>query len=375
MSRVQGYTPEILVLGRSRHFPACNSNENTGSSEWIGVGDEEQTGLESTEFLENLARRETARKAFVSADHEQKLRRALLRQSRPKREAFAKGQWVMFWRHGKAGQPSQWIGPGKVIVSEEPNVVWVTYFSRLFRCAPEHLRSVSERECQSSSIENQSEALPDQLGTGVFQYTDLTGPQVVQVPVDNQTMMIPETAVPPQVAPVPSGTSETSEDQPDAEPLQENPPPADIPIPDEPFSEDSGEDSALHQWEDFRDHWQIRDDKVFRIHREPRYRMFCPTNVVDCPIPTDWLLPERETQGRFHGTHDWHTDDVWLNNPQGHQSLPTHWVGETIFHVRPEFQDQLPKTPMRKPTSYSGISFDIDFPKNDFHWFEHCPAA
>ena len=108
MSRVHGYTPEILVLGRSRHFPSCNSNEQTGSSEWLSLGEEEESQLESSKFLENLARRETARKAFVSADHDQKLRRALLRQSRPKREIFEKGQWVMFWRHGKVGQPSQY---------------------------------------------------------------------------------------------------------------------------------------------------------------------------------------------------------------------------------------------------------------------------
>ena len=219
MSRVHGYTPEILVLGRSRHFPSCNSNEQTGSSDWLSLGEEEESQLESSKFLENLARRETARKAFVSADHDQKLRRALLRQSRPKRETFEKGQWVMFWRHGKVGQPSQWLGPGKVIVSEEPNVIWITHLSRLYRCAPEHLRAVSERECQAARNSSNAAELPDHLGTGVFQYTDLTGNQAINVPVDHHTLNPPDVQIPPDVVTsVPSGSSEMSEEQPDAEP-------------------------------------------------------------------------------------------------------------------------------------------------------------
>ena len=260
MSRVHGYTPEILVLGRSRHFPSCNSNETTGSSEWLaGESEAEEAKLESSKFLENMARREAARKAFVSADHDQKLRRALLRQSRPSRETFEKGQWVMFWRNGKAGQPSQWIGPGKVIVSEDPNVVWITYLSRLFRCAPEHIRAVSERECQPAMIEDNSATLPSQLGTGVFQYTDLTGNQAESVPVDHQTLLPPDHGPPPPVIPVPSGSSETTDTQPDEEPLQEPPAPVEIPVPDGPFSDDNGEDSALLQWEECHDHWKIKN--------------------------------------------------------------------------------------------------------------------
>ena len=377
MSRVHGYTPEILVLGRSRHAPACNSNEQHGSSDWLTPGEDEESNLDSARFLENLARREAARKAFVSADHDQKLRRALLRQSRPSRETFEKGQWVMFWRHGKIGQQGQWIGPGKVIVSEDQNVVWVTYMSRLYRCAPEHLRAVSERECPSTSSSDDGvanpERIPDRLGTGVFQYVDLTGPQAVTVPIENHTFAPSEVIPPPVIPPVHSGTSEISEEQPDAEPQQEVTPPTnpeEIPVPEDDFSE-SGEDSALSQWKEYHDHWIIHNDKIHRVHREPRYRMFCPTNVVDCPIPLEWLLPDRETQGRFHNTHDWNTFDVWQNNPQSHQSLPMHWTGETIFHVRPEFQNQVSLTPVNKTPVYPGVAFQIELESHEIH---HCMA-
>ena len=377
MSRVHGYTPEILVLGRSRHAPACNSNEQHGSSDWLTPGEDEESNLDSTRFLENLARREAARKAFVSADHDQKLRRALLRQSRPSRETFEKGQWVMFWRHGKIGQQGQWIGPGKVIVSEDQNVVWVTHMSRLYRCAPEHLRAVSKRECPSTSSSDDGvanpERIPDRLGTGVFQYVDLTGPQAITVPIENHTFAPSEVIPPPVIPPVHSGTSEISEEQPDAEPQQEITPPTnpeEIPVPEDDFSE-SGEDSALSQWKEYHDHWIIHNDKIHRVHREPRYRMFCPTNVVDCPIPLEWLLPDRETQGRFHNTHDWNTFDVWQNNPQSHQSLPMHWTGETIFHVRPEFQNQVSLTPVNKTPVYPGVAFQIELESHEIH---HCMA-
>ena len=375
MSRIHGYTPEILVLGRSRHAPACNSNEQTGSSDWMVPDQDTEVPLEGSRFLENLARREAARKAFVSADHDQKLRRALLRQSRPNRGSFDKGQWVMFWRSGKTGQPSQWIGPGKVVVTEDQNIVWVTYLSRLYRCAPEHLRAVSERECPTNpeSNGNPHDDLPNRLGTGVFQYTDLTGPQAVTIPVNNQDLTLPEVATAPVNPPGNSGTSEISEEQPDAEPQQEVHPstaPEDVPIPEDAFS-DNGDDSALSQWENYHDHWKIVGNQLHRIHREPRYRMFCPTNVVDCPVPVDWLLPARETQGLFHGTHDWNTRDVWQDNPQSHQSLPMHWTGETIFHVRPEFQDQIQQPSPQVDTHYNGVALQIELDSQEIH---HCMA-
>ena len=36
-------------------------------------------------------------------------------------------------------------------------------------------------------------------------------------------------------------------------PSQENPQPADVPIPDDQFSDDNTEDSALSQWKEFHD--------------------------------------------------------------------------------------------------------------------------
>ena len=130
-SRHKGYSPEILVLGKSRHSPSCNSNEPNDPSEWLS----ENPDFEISEFCQNLKRRESARKAFIIADHDQKLRRAWLRRSRPARQLYAPGDWVMFWRHNRVNNQGQWHGPAKIVLTEDQNVLWLTHLSRLYRCA------------------------------------------------------------------------------------------------------------------------------------------------------------------------------------------------------------------------------------------------
>ena len=53
---------------------------------------------------------------------------------------------------------------------EDPNVVWLTHLSRLYRCAPEHLRELSSREAEALPVDSQhgQPPFPDQtrLGTG-----------------------------------------------------------------------------------------------------------------------------------------------------------------------------------------------------------------
>lgn len=104
LSRHKGYSPEILVLGKSRHSPSCNSNEPNDPSEWLS----ENPDL----FCQNLKRRESARKAFIIADHDQKLRRAWLRRSRPARQLYGPGGLgdVLATQQGKQPRPMAWAG-------------------------------------------------------------------------------------------------------------------------------------------------------------------------------------------------------------------------------------------------------------------------
>jgi hypothetical protein len=58
--------------------------------------------------------------------------------------------FVMFWRPGRGERKGQWIGPARVIVQEGQSVVWVSFSSRVYRVAPEHLRCLSDREASDN---------------------------------------------------------------------------------------------------------------------------------------------------------------------------------------------------------------------------------
>ena len=135
--------------------------------------------LEMSQFRRNLQRREQARIAFIRSDHDLRLRCSLLRRARPLRCPATPGRWVMLWREGKGALHGAWHGPAKVLMREDPHVVWLSHLSRLFGCAPEHIRELSSREQEQVPAEQSSQESPLQpfegrLGTGVFQYHDLT---------------------------------------------------------------------------------------------------------------------------------------------------------------------------------------------------------
>eukprot|EP00434_Breviolum_minutum_P025492 symbB.v1.2.022525.t1/scaffold1944.1/size145740/2 len=310
LSRHKGYTPEILVLGKSRHVPACVSNETEEPTDWL-----DPTGAdpEMQWFRDNLARRETARKAFITADHDQRLRRAYLRRSRPTREVHQPGDLVMYWRNGKGNQAGQWHGPGQVIIQEGSQVIWISHLSRLYRCAPEQVRPLSQRESDEA---------------GVFQYQDLSH------------QIMPSTEIPdttPQIenpnASNGSHTAETEEEQPDSEPGNHDLTSAvDVPIPSDNFSEDelAEEDNLFAQ---VFGHWTVEGQYVVRHHVELRNRMFCPTNVTDCPIDIADLTTDRETIVQpLHG-EPWTINDHW-NQVQSQRTLPLPWTGMSRFRIK-----------------------------------------
>ena len=89
LSRHRGFSPEILVLGKSRHDPFSNCSDDNHHS-WTEQGD-------TSRFHQNLNRRVAARKAFIDADHDMKVRRAVHRRSRPDRDVFSVGQHELNW--------------------------------------------------------------------------------------------------------------------------------------------------------------------------------------------------------------------------------------------------------------------------------------
>ena len=90
----KGYAPEVLVLGKHTRLPGAVCSDSQLPAHAL-ADSEHCHGLL---FRENLAKRETARRAFHVADNDAVLRRAILRRSRPSRQWFQKGEWVMVWQ-------------------------------------------------------------------------------------------------------------------------------------------------------------------------------------------------------------------------------------------------------------------------------------
>lgn len=181
---------------------------------------------EGVRFRSELARREQARKAFVEVDNNQVMRRAILQRSRPPRQSYEKGQWVMMWRKRGENQ-GQWIGPAQVIVQEGPQVTWTNMGTRLYRIAPEHLRPLSafEEQKRANRGEESSHTMP--IGQGVTQFQDLIGTQNVNpgtegnghLPEENIEPGIQTEAVPQdETQDIIGDTGESNGDQPDQEP-------------------------------------------------------------------------------------------------------------------------------------------------------------
>ena len=150
----KGYAPEVLVLGKHTRLPGAVCSDTQLPAHAL-ADSEHCHGLL---FRENLAKREAARKAFHTADNDAVLRRAILRRSRPSRQWYQKGEWVMVWRSGlNAG----WHGPMRVIIQENSQVIWITQHGRIYRRAPEHVRPVTAMESREISPGDVTTPIPE----------------------------------------------------------------------------------------------------------------------------------------------------------------------------------------------------------------------
>ena len=62
--------------------------------------------------------------------------------------------------------------------------------------------------------------------------------------------------------------------------------------------------------------------------------MFCPTNAVDCPIPTESLEDQRETWIKPIGQECIKISDQWKENIKAHRNLPFAWTGISKFTIK-----------------------------------------
>eukprot|EP00435_Cladocopium_sp_Y103_P018806 s1370_g4.t1 len=211
----RGFAPEVLVLGKHTRLPGAVSSDILLPAHFLADSETAQ-GLR---FRQQLACRETARRAFHSADNSAALRRAMLRRSNPHRGTYQPGEWVMSWREGHGQNPGYWQGPMKVVVHENQYTVWATMASKLYRIAPEHVRPVTSEEAQgiivrsdepsSAEIAKQIPRNPEGGITRIIQADPLPAPlevPPVPVPVNAPDVNVPES------------NSSAQEEQPDVEP-------------------------------------------------------------------------------------------------------------------------------------------------------------
>ena len=167
-SRYRGYPPEMLVFGKTGKDAASNMSNLSMASHGLAAA-ETPEGLR---FREELASRERARRANAEVDNCQVMRRAMLQRTRPKREEYPKGTWVMIWR--KRGENiGNWSGPMQVVLQESQQVIWVSMGSNLFRIAPEHVRPLSAVE-EAENEHNQKRENAKDITQRVTQFQDLT---------------------------------------------------------------------------------------------------------------------------------------------------------------------------------------------------------
>ena len=168
---------------------------------------------EGIRFRTKLAVRETARRAFHSADNDQALRRAVLRRSCPHRGQFAPGDWVMVWRPNSVGEGA-WQGPMKVVQQESESVIWVTMLSKLFRVAPERVRPVTSAESRrlvDIRGPDHGESTSHRIGQGVTQLHETTVDMPISTPTNARDLTEEMTTTDPM-------TRQETHEQPDLEP-------------------------------------------------------------------------------------------------------------------------------------------------------------
>eukprot|EP00435_Cladocopium_sp_Y103_P034646 s733_g9.t1 len=176
LMRQKGYSPEQIVLGKSRKLPASLTSDESAVSHELALED----SPESDSFRRLLDIRTTAKKAFLMTDNDQAIRRALLRRSCPVRGPFLPGQLVMYWvkRRSNRQEAGRWYGPAKVILQESQSAVWLSHAERLFKCAPESIRPASLREWNTVNSQEHS---------WIPQIRPLTSTQTQSRPPDQET--------------------------------------------------------------------------------------------------------------------------------------------------------------------------------------------
>ena len=144
-----GFSPAQRIFGYQPRIPGGALSEGHQD---VGVISRAQAG--DVQIQRSMEIRKQAAIAFHEVDCQQALRAAATHGPRPVYD-YQVGQAVYFWRRGAnaSRKPANafWHGPARVVATQLPTTVWVSYNRHLVKAAPEKLRPASEEEFMSLS--------------------------------------------------------------------------------------------------------------------------------------------------------------------------------------------------------------------------------
>ncbi|OLQ01053.1 hypothetical protein AK812_SmicGene16199 [Symbiodinium microadriaticum] len=144
-----GYSPIQRVVGYSPRLPGgllSGGESDHMVSDLVRLGD--------AQAEKAMRMRKAAAIAFHAADCDQALRASIHSGPRPHRN-YETGQAVFFWRRGagstKKTRMSYWQGPARVMMTDLPGCLWLSFQNTVVKVAPERVRPASEEEQLSLS--------------------------------------------------------------------------------------------------------------------------------------------------------------------------------------------------------------------------------
>eukprot|EP00435_Cladocopium_sp_Y103_P005667 s2718_g1.t2 len=139
-----GYSPIQRVIGYTPKLPGgllSGDAANRAFPDKVRLGDEGVTRA--------MQMRKAASIAFHATECEDALRRAISSGPRPFQN-FEVGEAVYFWRVGQGSTrkpaPAYWHGPARVVMTDPPTTLWLSYQGTLVKASPERVRRSSEEE-------------------------------------------------------------------------------------------------------------------------------------------------------------------------------------------------------------------------------------
>jgi len=233
----QGYAPEVIVFGKHSRLPGSILSDESVPSHEQAL--QEENSISPAAFRQTLAIRESARRAFHTADNCNALRRALLRRACPTRGHYVKGEWVMTWKNGPLNQ-HRWCGPHRVILQENHHTVWCTSGGKLIRSAPENTRRAFPEEGSPEGPE-----LPEDITPMTQQIARMKQQVQLEDNPENESPEINTEIIPSNINPNPEHNNPSNQPDNNSESQEES-----IPQPDQEPENITPEESRNETSED-----------------------------------------------------------------------------------------------------------------------------